>query len=258
MISANQLKYYSSLLHKKFRNEESKFIAEGKKIILEGLNSSYTCEVIIAAKTFIDDNKDFIEKIDSESIRVEVIKNQDFNKISDTLNPQGIAAVFHKGKNNKAAKLFESSPVVYLDDISEPGNLGTIIRNCDWFGISEIILSPNCAELFNPKTIRASMGSLFHLNIFENIVLSSYKNVLNEKRYKVLCSDIKGTNIFKFNGRSKIVVIFSNESKGPNKEILSLSDEIITIPKIGNAESLNVASASAIILAELTNSFKKT
>ncbi len=81
---------------------------------------------------------------------------------------------------------------------------------------------------------------------------------LREKRYKVLCSDIKGTNIFKFNARSKIVVIFSNESKGPNKEILNLSDEIITIPKIGNAESLNVASASAIILAELTNSFKKT
>ena len=254
MISTNQLKYYSSLLHKKFRNEERKFIAEGKKIILEGIKSSYTCEVIIAVKTFIDNNIDILDEIDSKSIRVEVIKNQDFNKISDTLNPQGIAAVFHKEKNNKSTKLFESSPVVYLDNISEPGNLGTIIRNCDWFGISEIFLSTNCAELFNPKTIRASMGSLFHLNIFENTSLSSYKNVLKEKGYKVLCSDIKGTNIFKFNTGSKIVVIFSNESKGPNNEILNLSDEIITIPKIGNAESLNVASASAIILAKLTHS----
>ncbi len=257
MISANQLKYYSSLRNKKYRNEENKFLAEGKKIILDGINSCYNCEIIFTIKEFIENNMDFLNLINSKSIRVEVIKSQDFKKICDTINPQGISAVFQKVPIMKK-KLFESNLVVYLDDISEPGNLGTIIRNCDWFGLLEVILSPNCAELYNPKTIRASMGSIFHLNIFEDIVLKTYLNVLKEKKFIILCSDIQGSNIFNYNSASKQIVIFSNESKGPSKEMLDLSDEIITIPKIGKAESLNVASASSIILAKLTNCFQKT
>jgi len=256
MISVNQLKYYSSLRNKKYRNEENKFIVEGKKIILEGINSNYNCEVIFVTKVFIENNKEFLSKINSKSIRIEVIKSQDFKKFSDTITPQGIAAVFQKGNKSKT-NLFKTNLVVYLDDISEPGNLGTIIRNCDWFGVQEIILSPDCAELYNPKTIRASMGSMFHLNIFENIDLKSYLNVLKEKKYLILCSDIQGADIFNYNKASKKVIIFSNEAKGPNKEMINLSDEIITIPKLGKAESLNVASASAIILAELTYSNKK-
>ena len=253
MISSNQLKYYSSLLYKKYRNEENKFIIEGKKIILEGINSSFKCEVILTTNRFIENNRDFFNKIDSGSNRVEVIKDSDLKKISDTVNPQGITAVFLKGDRKSANVSFESNSIVYLDNISEPGNLGTIIRNCDWFGIPEIILSPDCAELFSPKTIRASMGSLFHLNIIENTSLKSLYKRIKEKGYKVLCADTKGINIFKFNASSKIIVIFSNEAKGPSDEILKLSDEIITVPKIGGAESLNVASASAIILAKLTN-----
>jgi RNA methyltransferase, TrmH family len=255
MVSAKQFKYYSSLLHKKFRNEENKFIVEGKRILEEGLNSNYICEIIFITRQFAKKEKDFLNKINLSSVRTEIITNSDFKKISDTQNPQGIAAVFQKIKKNKRDA--ESDIVVCLEDISEPGNLGTIIRNCDWFGIKKIFLSSDCAELYNPKTIRASMGSLFHLNIIENAHLNKTLMELKKSGYKVLCSDIKGTSVFSINSAIKTAVIFSNEAAGPDNEILNLSDMIITIPKIGKAESLNVASASAVILAELTNCFQK-
>ena len=255
MVSAKQFKYYSSLLHKKFRNEENKFIVEGKKILEEGLKSNYNCEIIFATRQFVEKEKKFLNKINLSSIRTEIITNSDLKKISDTQNPQGIAAVFKKLKKNKSD--VESDIVVCLEDISEPGNLGTIIRNCDWFGIKKIFLSSDCAELYNPKTIRASMGSLFHLSIIENVQLNKTLMELKKNGFRILSSDINGTDVFSINKRIKSAVIFSNEAAGPNNEILNLSDMIITIPKIGKAESLNVASASAVILAELTNYFPK-
>lgn len=245
-ISKNQLKYYSSLLNKKYRKTEKKFIVEGFKLISEAVSSSYVCEAIIATeKNITNAKKLFVDYNFTYFIAAE----KEFERLSDTVNPQGIAGVFSVSKKKSFPRNIKI--VAALENISDPGNLGTILRNCDWFGISDIILSPDCAEIFNPKTLRASMGSVFHLNFI--LPDNFYNEIIRFKQngYTVLNSDMNGENIYQFKIPEKIVVVFSNEANGPTKQIGEIADYNITIPKFGNAESLNVACASAIILSEI-------
>ncbi len=253
MISKNAIISYSHLLKKRFRRDGKKFLAEGIKTVLEGIKSNYKCEIIFVTNEFVELNKNIISEINKFNLRIEIIRNQDFLKLCDTITPQGIAAVFLiPDKKDVQSKPESSDIIVCLEDISDPGNMGTIIRNCNWFGINEIILSVNCTDIYNPKCIRSSMGSIFHLSIYENIDLPNEISKLKDDGYKIVCADLNGTNVFKYNRSGKTAIIFSNEANGPSDIILSLSDEKVTIPRIGNAESLNVASASAIILSTLT------
>ena len=252
MLTKNELKYYSSLTQKKFRNRENKFIVEGNKIVEEGLDSRSTCEIVLVSNQYYDENQEYLQRITKKNIRLEIIKSPDFIGLTDTVTPQGIAAVFHKVVQiEKVIDKLSSILVVCLENISDPGNLGTIIRNCDWFGIKEILLTNNCADIYNPKTIRASMGSIFHLKFFEEITIERLIE-LKKSGYKILSTDLNGKNIFDYSLPGKSIIIFSNEASGPSPEINGIANEIITIPKTGNAESLNVASASAVILALYT------
>ena len=248
MITKNELKYYSSLLQKKHRVRERKFIAEGIKIIQEGIDNNWQTEIIFISQYFADSNPDFIDYLRLKNRIYQLLNDKDFSKLCDTVNPQGVAAVFLSVKNELKSRV---NLIVALEDVSDPGNVGAIIRNCDWFNIKEIILSETCAELYNPKTVRSAMGSIFHLNIVENIDLISQLTMLKKKGYQIITSDLAGENIFETNPNEKSVIVFSNEAKGPSSELLSISDNIIAIPKYGKAESLNVASASAIILSSL-------
>ncbi len=133
--------------------------------------------------------------------------------------------------------------------------MGTIIRNCDWFGVKNILLSESIVDYTNPKVIRSSMGSIFHINIFEEVKTESLLK-LKEKGFEILCADTEGENIFTYRSEKKKILILSSESHGPSKEIEKLSDKKICIPKIGNAESLNVASASAVLACHF-NKIKK-
>ena len=252
MISNNELKYYASLLNKKYRKIESKFFIEGKIIVEEGLAGNYDCEKVFITGKFEETNPELIKKIRSYKAPIEVLKSIDFKRISDTKAPQGIAAVLKKKHAAFSPSRIKDKFLVYLEDISDPGNLGTIIRNCDWFGINNILLSKESAEMYNPKVLRASMGSVFHLNIFEEITLKEITHLKNSG-YSFICSDTEGKNVFDFKRNNKIILFLSNESEGPSQELLSITDHKITIPRKGKAESLNVASASAIMLAVLTN-----
>lgn len=180
------------------------------------------------------------------------LKQKEFQKISDTESPQGIAAVFNKPDYSFSINKFENDKIItMLDNISDPGNLGTIIRNCDWFGLKNILLSDDIVDYTSPKVIRSSMGSVFHLNLFENIT-SANLDELRSAGFEILCADIEGENIFSYQSKKKKILILSSESHGPSKEFVKISDKKITIPKLGSAESLNVASASAVLLAHLT------
>jgi len=252
MISKKELQYYSSLLTKKYRRAENKFIVEGKKSVLEGLVSSYECEIIFITNKFHEENEDTIVEIAKKKKKIETMKQKDFQKIADTKTPQGIAAVFLKPKQLFSADSFvDDEIIVMLDNISDPGNFGTIIRDCDWFGIRNILLSENIVDYTNPKVIRSSMGSVFHINIYEN-VQENQLNILKAEGFEILCADTVGENVFTYRSEKKEILILSSESHGPSKEIERLSDKKISIPKIGSGESLNVASASAVILALLT------
>ena len=252
MISKNDLQYYSSLLTKKYRKAENKFMVEGKKSVLEGLNSTYKCEVILITNEFSRENNKTVEEFAALNHKIITLKQTEFQKLTDTKTPQGIAAVFIKPKLEYSKVNQDNNKIiVMLDNISDPGNLGTIIRNCDWFGVKNILLSENIVDYTNPKVIRASMGSVFHLNIFEGIKTESLIK-LKEKGFEILCSDTEGENVFSYRSEKKKILVLSSESHGPSKEIEKVSDKKICIPKIGNAESLNVASASAVLLAFLT------
>jgi len=253
MPTKNELKYYSSLLHKKYRSKEGKFLVEGEKLVMEGLKSDYECERILVSSHYFELNREKLSIHPYNKFRIEQLTEKEFEKISDTKSPQGIAAIFIKKEKNLQ---LTSSLIIALENISDPGNLGTIIRNCDWFGVKELILSGDCADLYNPKVIRSSMGSIFHLITFIDDDFHSTIDKLNDQGYRLLCADLNGSDLFQLKPVGEKIIIFCNESKGPSQQLLSLVDEKITIPKLGNAESLNVASASAVILAEITKEFR--
>jgi RNA methyltransferase, TrmH family len=247
MISKNKLKYYSSLIRKKDRDIHKKFIAEGLKTIEEGLNSNYSCEIVFVTTEYENTYAEIPRK---HNVQIETVNEDDFNKLTDTVTPQGIAAVFNyppvKDINNIKSRL-----IVCLENIADPGNLGTIIRNCDWFGVTDIVLSKNSADPFSPKTVRSSMGSIFHLNIYDATELSTFLENYKKKNCKVLCADTEGEDLYSFQSEGNNIVIFASEAHGPSVDILRLSDHRITIPRYGKGESLNVASASAVILSRL-------
>ena len=249
-MTHEELKYYSSLLRKKYRSSEKKFLVEGKKSVQEGIESNFSCEKIFVSQKFFDNTRSrkLFKRAD-----VEVLKKSELLRITDTMTPQGITAVFRIPENNKIEEI-KSKTIVYAENIADPGNLGTIIRICDWFGIETLLVSDNTVDVYNPKVIRSSMGSIFHINIIENVE-SKTLEILKKKGYKLLCADLQGENLYDLDISNKKIIAFSNESVGPTEELLKRSDYKITIPKFGKAESLNVASASAIILSEIA---KKT
>jgi TrmH family RNA methyltransferase len=251
MISKNELKYYSTLLKKKFRESEKKFVVEGKKSVYEGIESNINCEIVFVTNIFASEEIQFIKNLESRNFKIAVLKSAYLKKVSDTKTPQGIVAVFEIKESKLDLHSFDDPLLVYLENISDPGNLGTIIRTCDWFGIQNIFLSKESSEIFNPKVIRSSMGSVFHVNIFEDVTLDEII-VLKRSGYKFLCGDLDGENLYDLKKEEQTLIFLANESRGPSKKLLSIIDKKITIPGKGKAESLNVASASAIILAELT------
>lgn len=246
MLTKNQLKYTASLLQKKHRNLERKFLVEGKKLVEEALLSGWKVEQIICTNQFAEDESGFLQ---THNIQPAIIKQQDFNKISDTKTPQGITAVVNK-KEPAIAVVKPGNVIAALEDISDPGNVGTILRNADWFGIRDVMLSRGCAEVYNPKTVRSSMGSLFHLTAYDEIHFYKELELLKKKGYAILCADMDGENLYEYTFPEKCIIVLCNEANGPTAELLNLADTKITIPKFGKAESLNVANASAVILSE--------
>jgi len=246
-MTQNEIKYYSSLLKKKYRNSERKFLAEGKKIVEEGLNSKFFCEKIFVSQKFFVNSRS--KKIFKTS-EYEILNKSELLRLTDTVNPQGILAAFRIPPAKKIETV-SSNIVVFLENISDPGNLGTIIRTCDWFGIDTILSSENTVDAFNPKVIRSSMGSIFHPDIIDNVQVESLSK-LKYMGYKLVVADTSGEGIYNFKLSDKIIIAFANETVGPSENLLEKSDYKVTVPRIGKAESLNVAAASAVILSELT------
>jgi len=246
MPSAKKIKYYSSLRLKKYRTREKKFLAEGKRLVEELLESSLEVEAVFVTNDFSVKHSDFIEKARQLSREFYEISTKELKKLSETENPQGIVAV---GISPLEYKIMPNGVVAALDDISEPGNLGTILRTCDWFGIENILLSPKTVEPFNPKVMRASMGAVFHLNIVQTDLTSELQK-LKQEGFTIFATSLHGANVFEMKAfPEKSVLIFPNEAHGISETLSSVADEFLTIPKFGKIESLNVSAAAAIILS---------
>lgn len=247
MLTAKEIKYYASLQDKKTRNTEKKFIVEGLKSVEDGLNSFLKCEIILISFLFSEKNENFIKELKKKKVKYAIINEPDIKKLSDTVTPQGIIGIFNFPREIKLRT--NDNFILFLDNISDPGNLGTIIRTCDWFGVKQILLSKNCVDVYNSKVIRSTMGSIFNIEVIKDFSLEEDINLFKKNNYNILCGDLTGKNLFEYQSNNKILLILGRESHGISPEIKNLSDELITIPKKGKAESLNVASAAAVFIS---------
>lgn len=248
MLSKKIVKYIQSLNHKKFRDEEGVFIAEGAKVVSEFLLSeNVSCNLICAKKEWLLENSSLLKKITPENI----FETDDhwLQSISLLKTPNKVVAVFTK-KKSSGLTINNNKIYLMLDDLQDPGNMGTVIRIADWFAVEDIICSANSVDCYNPKVVQASMGSLARVNVlYTDLLLFIQKN----KKINLYATALSGTSIFDLPEIKEGIILIGNESRGIQEGLLSLSSIKITIPRYGHAESLNAAVAAGIILSHIKN-----
>ena len=244
MINKTHTKYIQSLHHKKFRDEYGVFIAEGPKVVLELLDSrEFVCKQLIALDSWLQQNEKTLAKY--EGMEVFEVKDFELEKISLLTTAHSVLAVFEQKQPAAPADIKQKLTLV-LDNIQDPGNMGTIIRTADWFGVHNIVCSHGCADRYNPKVVQSTMGSLARVNVFYTDITEWLQQNTTVKKY---AAALNGKNINTLKNITEAIVIIGNEGKGISEPVMQLVNEKITIPKIGEAESLNAAVATGIILA---------
>ena len=237
MVSKNQIKLITSLQFKKYRNEHKLFIAEGVKVIQELLESNFVLEHLFVTEAIFEE---------VTISRKTVVNEQDMKRITALSSPSSCLALF---KIPKESKTESSGLIVALDDIRDPGNLGTIIRLCDWFGVKQLVCSPETVDVYNPKVIQATMGSIKRVNV---TYIDLTKFVL-ENSLPVFGTFMNGKNTYKESLPKEGILILGNEANGISKSLEKIIKNRISIPRFGaiqQTESLNVATATAIFLSE--------
>ena len=237
MLSKNQIKFISGLHQKKQRIANQLFFAEGVKCIQELVQSNFELEHLYTIQD------DFEEVIAANKT---LISDSELKKISALTTPNSCFAIF-KMPQEKA--IIESGLILALDSIRDPGNLGTILRLCDWFGIEQLICSKETVDIYNPKVVQATMGSITRVNV--NYV--DLNGFIAQTKLPVFGTFMDGENIYKCNLPQEGIIIMGNEANGISSELEQLVQNRLTIPRFGNlqkTESLNVATATAIILSE--------
>ena len=243
MISKNQIKFVKSLQKKKFRLESKCFVVESSKNVNEILNSNYKIQQIYATKNWIEKYKI------RDDVSINQVNQNELQRISSLKTTSDVLAVVHIPLEKSD---FDFSGInIVLDDVKYPGNLGTIIRICDWFGVKNICCSQETVDVYNPKVVQSTMGSITRVDVIYTDIRKMIEEVdINVKVYGAVM-DGYDVNQIKVNKNS--LIVFGNESNGISKEIKDIISERITINKIGEAESLNVASSAAIILNKFCN-----
>ncbi len=247
MISKTHTKYIQSLQHKKFRDEARVFIAEGPKVVPELMASGkFVCREVFAEQEWLDENASLPGKY--PAINFEAVKDFELQKISALTTANKVLAVFEQCRQEDKVNISGTISLV-LDTIQDPGNMGTIIRIADWFGIKNIICSNTCADMYNPKVVQSTMGSLARVNIVYTNLVSWLRD---NRRVKIYAAALAGKPVKTMPAIKEGIIIIGNEANGIGDEVMELVNEKITIPKTGGAESLNAAVATGIILAQLT------
>lgn len=236
MVSKNQIKLINSLQQKKYRKLHNLFIAEGKKVIQELIDANFSLEHLFVTKENLFDSR-----YDSE-----LISDTELKKISALTTANDCLAVF---KIKEVSSNSSSGLELALDNIKDPGNMGTIIRLCDWFGISKIVCTEETVDIYNPKVVQATMGSLARVEV----LYTNLTDYLKATDKDIFGTFMEGSNIYKTKLPSKGIIVMGNEANGISAEIENLVTQKISIPRFGNlqqTESLNVATATAVILSE--------
>jgi len=242
MVSKNQIKLITGLQQKKYRKQQELFIAEGIKVIQELLRSNFELQHLYSISDDLEDVK---------NDKITLITEEQLKKISALTTPNTCLAIFKMLPERKPEG---SGLIVALDDVRDPGNLGTIIRLCDWFGIKHLVCSMECADVYNPKVVQATMGSIARVNV----VYTDLQQFLQDSSLPVYGTFMDGDNIYEQQLPQQGIVVMGNEANGISREIKEAVTKRIAIPRFGDlqkTESLNVATATAIILSEFRRNF---
>ena len=241
MLSKSKIKYIQSLGHKKFRDEEGLFLAEGPKIVKELINEIPTLiQSVYALEDWLGENKGL-----PGAIEVNEITDIELERISQLSAPNKVLAVLKK--INSTVFSAKGKITIALDTIQDPGNMGTIIRTADWFGIDQVVCSHDSADIYNPKVVQSTMGSIARVKVF----YTDLKKWIKEQDVKIYAAALEGEDIKKIKTFREGIIIIGNESKGIHPDLLQIANERITIARAGKAESLNAAVATGIILSHL-------
>lgn len=237
MVSKNQIKLITSLQLKKYRNEHQLFIAEGVKVIQELLQSNFVLEHLFTTEAVFEE-----VAISQKTL----IKEPDMKRISALSSPSSCLAIFKIPKENK---IESKGLIVALDDIRDPGNLGTIIRLCDWFGVKQLVCSTETVDVYNPKVIQSTMGSITRVNV-SYVDLDKF---ISESALPIVGTFMDGKNVYNEKLPNEAILILGNEANGISASLEKNIKNRIAIPRFGDiqqTESLNVATATAIFLSE--------
>lgn len=254
MIGKNTIKLIKSLPDKKNRLKENLFVVEGDKIVSEVIGSTFKIERLFYTGKFLEKYS-----IDSSILSATIEVSQDeIKKASLLKNPQNCIALCRLPDPAIFPSTIEDNLTLFLDDVQDPGNMGTIIRICDWFGISRLFCSPGCADVFNPKVIQASMGSFCRVEVISSVFLDVLALAKSQK-IEICGAFLDGENIYTVDLRRKTLLIMGNEGNGINSQIEGLVVKRVSIPQFTvdnkGAESLNVSIATAVICAEFQRQF---
>jgi len=243
MATNLRIKMIKSLQQKKNRLEHRLFVAEGRKLVLELLDSKYAqnIDAIYSTAGFADKHQ-FLHP------RLEAVGTKDLERMSSMQTTPEILAVVHFLPELELRNSLTLT--VYLDGIQDPGNLGTIIRTAEWYGVKQIILSPNSVDIYNPKTIQASMGSIFRVEVITKN-LSDY--LTTNSFAQVIGTTLGGINIRDFEVKYPCLIVLGSESHGMQVENQKRCTDLVTIPNFGSGESLNVTIAAAIVMDRFTS-----
>lgn len=260
MISSKdneKVKYTKSLLKTKNRNKENKFIIEGYRILTLAIECNVDLDYVFINEDFEKkkEHLDFINILNNKNVKIYKTTNKIFGELIDTENTQGILAVVGF-KNRDIDNNIKNSHkfVLILDRIQDPGNMGTIIRTADAAGVDAIINLKGCVDIYNPKVIRSTMGSIFDMNIIHSTQEDALR-VLKNNNFEIVSSFLNTENYYnEVNYKDKVALVIGNEANGVNDELIKESDTLVKIPIYGNAESLNAAISSAILMYEIKKS----
>lgn len=252
--SSNKVIKEIKLLHKrKERWNNKKFFIEGIRSVEQCIKSGAQIKYMVYSSELLGDDKDHaLSFVKQENYEVYEISGKLFKEISDTNNPQGILVVVAFTEYKLCDILKDNNFIIVLDKVQDPGNLGTIIRTADAFGSNGVIITNGCVDVYNPKAIRSTMGSIFQIPIVHMGETTEVLKSLKEQNINIISSSLNTDKYsYDIDFKSDCAVVIGNEAKGVSSEVLNLSNQLVKIPMVGDAESLNAAIASGVLMYEV-------
>ena len=256
-LTKARMKALRALAQKKFRDQTGTFLAEGHRLVRDAIASDFEILEGLFTAAFADDAgaRPVLTRLRAKCRRVEQVTAREMEQVTETVSPPGVLAVLRQKREN-ASRLMErrdlATTLVALDGVSDPGNVGSIVRTCDWFGVNGVLLGLESVDLYNPKVVRATMGGIFHLPVVDDVDILSFTTHAKTRGYAVCVTDPAGeTHHDRVKFPSRSLIVFGNEARGVSDQVRAMADMRIAIRRYGAGESLNVAVACGIVLSRL-------